>query len=74
MSKRNIHIVPRPSGWAVVSEGSQRASSVHPTQAQAIAHGRQQAQAQRSELLVHGRNNLIRERSTYGKDPYPPKG
>lgn len=74
MAKRNVHVVPRPNGWAVVPEGSQRAASTHPTQAEAIAQGRQRAQTERSELLVHGKNNLIRERSTYRKDPYPPKG
>lgn len=74
MSKRNQHVVPRPSGWAVLPEGAGRASSVHPTQAEAISRGRERARAERSELLVHGENGRIRERSTYGRDPRSTKG
>lgn len=44
MAKRNVHITPRPQGWATKSEGSQRASHVFPTQQQAIKVGRQQTQ------------------------------
>jgi len=32
------------------------------------------AKNQRSEVLIHGKNGRIRERNTYGSDPYPPKG
>ena len=32
------------------------------------------AQNQESEMLVHGKNGQIRERNSYGNDPYPPKG
>jgi hypothetical protein len=28
----------------------------------------------KSEALIHGRNSLIRERDSYGNDPFPPKG
>ena len=39
MSKRNQHVVPHPGGWAVKPEGGERASSVHPTQQDAIDEG-----------------------------------
>ena len=29
---------------------------------------------QETELLIHGQNGQIRERSSYGNDPFPPKG
>lgn len=74
MAKRNQHVVPHPNGWAVRPEGGQRPSSVHSTQEEAITQGKERAQNQGSELLIHGRNGQIRERNTYGKDPYPPKG
>jgi hypothetical protein len=32
------------------------------------------AQNQQSELLIHGENGRIREKNSYGNDPYPPKG
>lgn len=74
MTGKNQHIVPHADGWAVRGEGNQRATSVHDTQQQAIEAGRQTAINQGSELLVHGRNGQIRERNSYGKDPFPPKG
>jgi len=74
MSKRNQHVVPHDNGWAVRGAGSQRATSVHPTQQQAIDAGRSISQNQGSELLIHGRNGQIRARDSHGNDPYPPKG
>lgn len=74
MSKRNQHVVPHSEGWAVRGAGNQRASSVHETQRDAIAAARDAAINQGSEMLIHGRNGQIRERNTYGKDPFPPKG
>lgn len=74
MAGKNQHIVPHADGWAVRGEGNQRVSSVHDTQQQAIEAGRQSAINQGTELLVHGRNGQIRERNSYGKDPFPPKG
>ncbi|MXZ80300.1 MAG: DUF2188 domain-containing protein [Gammaproteobacteria bacterium] len=74
MRRRNQHVVPRASGWAVKSAGNRRATSTHRTQRQAINAARRTARSQGTEMLVHGRNGRIRERSTYGHDPYPPKG
>ena len=73
-NRRNQHVVPAKEGWAVRSSGSQRATKVFDTQKEAIAAGRRIAMNQGSELLVHGRNGRIREKSTYGRDPHPPKG
>lgn len=74
MSNKNQHIVPHESGWAVRGAGNNRATSVHETQAAAIQRGREIAQNNNSELFVHGRNGQIRERDSFGKDPFPPKG
>lgn len=74
MTKRNQHVVPHAQGWAVKGAGGQRASSVHSTQAAAIDAARNIARNQSTELFVHGRNGQIRERDSYGNDPYPPKG
>lgn len=73
--KRNVHVTPRSDGrWNVQREGGQRPSSVHDTQAQAVAQGRQTAKDDAVEFLLHGRNGRIRERDSYGHDPYPPEG
>lgn len=74
MSKKNQHVVPHSQGWAVKGAGNQRAASVHPTQREAIAAAREAAINNRSEMLIHSRNGQIRERNSYGNDPYPPKG
>jgi Uncharacterized protein conserved in bacteria (DUF2188) len=49
-------------------------SSTHPTQAAAAAAGRTTARNDRTEFELHGRDGKIRERDSYGNDPYPPKG
>lgn len=74
MRKKNQHVVPHSGGWAVRGAGNQRATSVHTTQAEAITAARSSAINQGSEMFIHGRNGQIRERNTYGKDPYPPEG
>jgi len=74
MSGKNQHVVPHDSGWAVKGAGNSKATSVHSTQADAIQQARGIAQNQESEMLIHGQNGQIRERNSYGNDPYPPKG
>lgn len=75
MPKRKpVHVVPDGARWAVRREGSQRASSLHETQAAAERAGRDLAQGDETEFLLHGRNGQIRERDSYGHDPYPPRG
>lgn len=71
---KNQHVVTHPDGWAVKGEGNERATSVHSTQAEAIEAARAIARNQQSELLIHGRNGQIRERDSYGNDPFPPEG
>jgi hypothetical protein len=70
----NIHITPRPNGWAVKTANAERAAAIVPTQAAAAAIGRQMAINRGSELLIHGRNGQIREKNSYGNDPESSKG
>ena len=74
MSKKNQHIVKHKDGWAVKGAGNEKATKVVSTQKKAIEIGTQIAKNQKSELLIHGKNGRIRERNTYGNDPFPPKG
>ena len=71
---KNQHVVPHDEGWAVKGEGNQRATSIHRAQREAIEAARETAIKQKSEMFIHRSNGQIRERNTYGKDPYPPKG
>ena len=74
MTKKNQHVVPHSNGWAVKGAGNSKATSLHATQTAAIIEAKSIAQNQRSEMFIHGRNGQIRERNTYGVDPFPPKG
>lgn len=71
---KNIHVTHRQDGtWAVIGEGNKRASSLHPTQGEAIEAGRPLAEQNRSELVIHDRENRIRDKDSFGPDSCPPK-
>ncbi len=71
----NQHVTPHPDGgWQVKAAGASRATVRTNTQKEAYAIGRQIAINQGSELLVHNRQGQIRDRNSYGNDPFPPKG
>ncbi|MCP5472468.1 MAG: DUF2188 domain-containing protein [Sinobacteraceae bacterium] len=73
-SKKDIHVVKHEGGWATRREGSERAGGVYDTQREAIHHAKGQAQRERVEVVIHGRDGKIRDSNSYGNDPYPPKG
>jgi hypothetical protein len=71
---KNIHVTHRSDGsWAVIGEGDSRASSLHDTQRDAIEAARGIAINNESELVIHDRNNLIRDKDSFGGDPNPPR-
>ncbi len=70
----NIHITPSHDAWQIKRAGGQRASAKFKTQAEAIQKATAMARSDSSELFIHGRNGRIRERNTFGNDPYPPQG
>lgn len=74
MTKRNQHVVPHDSGWAVKGAGAKRATVVVDAQKEAIDRGRDIATNQGSELAIHGEDGRIRARDSHGQDPYLPKG
>ena len=74
MAKRNQHVVFHEGRWAVRGAGSRRASSVHSTQEEAINAAREIARNQRSELFIHRKDGRIRDRSSYGNDPFLLRG
>jgi hypothetical protein len=71
---KNQHVVPKNGRWGVRGENNSKLTSTFDTQAEAIARAREISRNQQSELLIHGRNGRIRERDSYGNDPYPPRG
>ena len=71
---KNQHVVHRDGEWAVRGAGNQRDTSRHDTQAEAERAAREIAINQKAEVFIHGENGRIRERNSYGNDPFPPKG
>ncbi len=74
MSKKNQHVVPRGDDWAVKGAGNERATSLHNTQKEAIDTAREIAKNQEAELVIHRKDGRIRDKDSYGNDPFPPKG
>lgn len=71
---KNQHVVPKGDNWAVRGAGNDKVTKIVSTQKEAIKIARDIAINQGSEMFIHGQNGQIRERNTYGKDNFPPKG
>ena len=62
------HVVPREDGWAVAAEGSQRATAVLETKAEAVSFARRLVRSATSgQLVIHGRDGRILQKHKYGK-------
>lgn len=72
MTKRDIHVVRHGDGWATRKEGAQRVGVKTDTQKEAIERARDQAKREKVEVVIHGRDNKIRDSDSYGNDPHPP--
>jgi len=75
MSIRSMHVTSHPEGgWQGKKGGAERASFRTETQAEAFSKAVEQGKREGLEVFLHGRKGQIRERNSYGNDPYPPKG
>lgn len=75
MKTKNQHVTPHPDGgWQVKGANNKRATVRTETQSEAIDIARKISTKQGSELIIHGKNGKIRDKLSYGNDPYPPKG
>lgn len=70
---KSQHIVPYRTDWAVRGEGNSRVTSVHDTQSEAYEAARQIAINNRSEVVVHRPDGRIRDKDSFGRDPFPPQ-
>lgn len=71
--KKNQHVVPSGNKWAVRGAGNERCTKIVATQKQAIKIARVIAIYQQSELVIHKKDGTIRDKDSFGNDPYPPK-
>ncbi|WP_027179679.1 DUF2188 domain-containing protein [Maridesulfovibrio bastinii] len=75
MSDKDMHITEHPDGgWQGKKPGAKRASFRTDTQAEAIGRAAEQGRREGLEVSIHGKNGKIRDKRSYGNDPYPPKG
>jgi len=71
----NYHTTPDGNGnWQVKKEGAKRTSGNFDTQKEAMDYGKELAKKTKGEHFIHGRDGRIRERDSYGNDPFPPRG
>lgn len=74
-TSKNQHVAPhKDGGWQVKGAGNSRATVRTETQSAAIKIAREIAINNNSEVVIHGQNGRIREKNSYGNDPFPPKG
>lgn len=72
---KNQHVTPHPNGgYQVKGAGNSKATKNFNTQKEAISFGKEIAKNQKSELVIHNQKGRIREKNSYGNDPYPPRG
>lgn len=72
---KNQHVTPHPNGgWQVKGAANERATVRTTTQTEAIAVARNIAINQGAEVVIHRPNGQIREKNSYGNDPFPPRG
>jgi uncharacterized protein YdaT len=71
---KNQHVVPSGNQWAVKGEGNSRNTRITQTQKKAIDIARTIARKEQSELVIHGKDDQIRQKDSHGNDPFSPKG
>ena len=71
--KKEVHVVPNDNKWNVKISGDLFPISSHLTQSDAINSGKPLAQMLQTELVIHRPDGRIRDKDSYGNDPFPPR-
>jgi hypothetical protein len=69
----NIHVVPYKGQWAIKVEGNPNPLAIYPTQELARQAATEYAKIYRSEVVIHRPDGTIRDKDSYGNDPFPPR-
>ena len=68
--KSQVSVEPRAGGrWAVQTDGTRRADSLHDRNAAAVARGRELAGNKRAELIIKDEAGRVSGKDSRGKDP-----
>lgn len=73
--KPQVAVEPRPDGrWAVQTDGTQRADSLHDRKSDALARARELAENKGTELVIKNEQGRIVSKDSHGNDPRRVKG
>jgi uncharacterized protein YdaT len=68
--KPQVAVEPRLNGqWAVQTDGTKRADSLHDRKTDAVARARELAGNKHTELVVKNQTGRIGAKDSHGKDP-----
>lgn len=70
----NYYTVRHGEAWASRKEGASKVTKSFDTQKEAMDYSKKQAQKNKSEHRIQGKDGRFRDADSYGNDPYPPKG
>jgi hypothetical protein len=63
----DVHVVPHGDSWALEVSGDKQ--ETFDTQDEAIQRGRELAEHEHGDLVIHGEGGQIREKDSHGHDP-----
>ena len=63
----DVHVVQHGDSWALEVAGTRQ--ETFNTQKEAVRRGRQLAEQEHGELVVHGEAGQVREKDSHGNDP-----
>lgn len=73
--KPQVAVEPRPDGrWAVQTDGTRRADSLHARKADAVARARELAENKKTELVIKNETGRAVGKDSHGNDPRRIKG
>jgi uncharacterized protein DUF2188 len=73
--KPQVAVEPRADGgWAVQTDGTTRADSLHARKVDAVARGRELAENKQTELIIKNENGKIASKASHGNDPRRSRG
>jgi Uncharacterized protein conserved in bacteria (DUF2188) len=64
-----VHTVHKGDQWINEIEGGKQVGGVHATKEEAVSVGRERAQQDQTEHVIHNQDGAISERHSYGNDP-----
>ena len=71
MANKNVHVTYRrdEDKWQAKTVGKEKAAGLYDTKLEALNVGRGIAKNNHSELVIHDRHGVIRDKDSFGHDP-----